>query len=78
MLNILISPFCPQNDATPGSGVDHPFPDRAFKSLFWAEAYVLIAKTDCVLNMGSFVSRLVSCLISKVVHGYMVIAKEIR
>lgn len=40
--------------------------------------YLFYVKTERVLNIGSFVSRLVSCLISRVVHGYMFIVKEIR
>lgn len=40
--------------------------------------YLLYVKTGHVLNIGSFVSRLVSCLISIVIHGCMCIVKEIR
>lgn len=74
---ILTSLLCPQNGATPGNGVDHPSPDGLQGPLL-GRSISAYAKTDCVLNMGSFVSRLVSCLSSKVVHGCRFFAKEIR
>lgn len=55
-----------------------PIPRQGLQEPLVGRSVSAYAKTDRALNRGSFVSRLVSCLISRVVHGCMFIAKEIR
>lgn len=47
----LISSLCLQNDSFPGSGLDHPFPEGAFKSLLLQKyKYSLCWDWSCALH----------------------------